>query len=325
MPFRTRGLHHVTAIATRPQANAEFYVRVLGLRLVKRTINLDDPQTYHLLYGDWAGTPGTLLTFFAWPGAGPGTRGAGEATAVTLAVPEGSLPFWQDRLAAHGATPEHRSRFGERVLAFPDPDGVPLELVERPRRPIGQPWDKGPVAADHAVQALDAVTLRTNDLEATSAFLVATLGLEAVDEETEGARTRRRFHAHDGDLATVVDVTLSSDALPGRRGSGSVDHVAFRADDDASMDEARQAALTAGAPITRIRDRVYYRSTFFHEPGGTLLEIATDGPGVTADEPLDELGLGLRLPSWLEEDRSFLRGRLPVVASPEYADRWNQS
>lgn len=325
MPFRTRGLHHVTAIATRPQANAEFYVRTLGLRLVKRTVNLDDPQTYHLYYGDRSGTPGTLLSFFAWPGAGAGMRGAGEATAVALAVPPGSLPFWEQRLGQSGVPLEHRSRFGERVLVFPDPDGVPLELVERPRRAVGEPWDKGPIAADHAIQALDAVTLRVNELAPTRDFLQQTLGLELIADEQEGGRTRGRLRAAEGDLGSFVDLSVYPDALPGRLGSGSVHHIAFRADDEAGIALAREGALAAGAPIAKLQDRVYFHTTFFHEPGGTLLEVATDGPGFTVDEPVDELGLSLKLPSWLEEDRLFLRGRLPVVASPEYADRWDPS
>ena len=325
MPYRTRGLHHVTAIATRPQANAEFYVRTLGLRMVKRTVNFDDPQTYHLYFGDGAGSPGTILTFFPWPGVGPGMRGAGEAVSVSLSVPRGSLGAWRERLERAGVPLEPRTRFGDAVLAFQDPDGLPLELVERDGA-APAPWSGSGIDAWQAVLGLDGVTVRVPDAGASEAFLQQVFGLETLARDDENGRTRTRLAAPDDGSATVgryVDLLVASEASPGRLGAGSVHHVAFRAEDDAAQAEASAAALAHGSSVTKVKDRLYFRSVYFHEPAGALLEVATDAPGFTVDEPLDELGLGFKLPSWLEEDRQFLRGRLPVLASPEYADRWS--
>ncbi len=324
MSFLTQGLHHVTAVATRPQGNVDFYVRVLGLRLVKRTVNFEDPRTYHLYYGDASGKPGTLLSFYAWPGVGPGHPGTGEGSAVALAVPTGALPYWQARLEHHFSSVRREHRFGADVLCFHDPDGLALELVERDGV-LAEPWTGGDVEAAHAIFALDGVTLRVSHAEPTATFLQQALGLELTGEEEEAGQRRVRLAAAGEGLGRFVDLVETGQVLDGRTGAGSVHHVGFRAADGSAQAQAQASVLAAGGPSSKSQDRFYFTTTYFHEPAGTLLEVATDGPGFTIDEPLDELGLSLRLPTWLEEDRSFLRGRLPVIASPEYADRWGTS
>ena len=350
--FATPGLHHVTAIAGRPQANIDFYVRVLGLRLVKRTVNYDDPETYHFYFGDAEGTPGTLLTFFPWPGAGPGVRGAGETTAIALRAPADALDDWRDRLREHGRPFTSTERFGQELVAFEDPDGTPLELVATPAAATGdgdtathdagndapgkdaagkdeatataRPWSASPVPPSMALGAMHSVTITAPRLDDTATLLRERFGLRPVDEAREpSGAIRRRFEAGGPARPTFVDLLEATSPLPGRWGAGSVHHVAFRAADDDTQADARAALLGAGLPVTKVKDRHYFRSIYVTEPGGAILEVATDGPGFTVDEPLDELGLSLKLPPWLEPERATLRGRLPVTTSPEYADRWS--
>lgn len=329
------GLHHITAIATRPQGNIEFYVRLLGLRLVKRTVNYDDPQTYHLYFGDTTGRPGSLLTFFPWPGAGPAVRGAGEAAAAAFRVPPGALPLWRDRLEQHQL--EHRTaeRFGEEVLRFTDPDGVPLELVEG-TLPAAEPlnWPGSPVADELALQGLHSATVLAPALDATTELLEA-LGMEAAAEEpvetgsgqggAAGRLRRVRFGVSEAGLDEAggyLDLLEVPGRSQGRLGAGSLHHVALRVADEEALAAGRKALEARGLQPTVVKDRTYFRSVYFEEPGGAILELATDGPGFAVDEPEDELGLGFRLPEWLESERDFLRARLPVTASPEYADRF---
>jgi len=301
------GIHHVTAMASDPQANVDFYTGVLGLRLVKKTVNFDDPGTYHLYYGDEVGHPGTIMTFFPWPMARRGVQGAGQATVTSFAVPEGSLGFWTERLARLGVTFDGvKTRFDEEVLTLLDPDGLRLELVARAD---GRPgWADGPVPAEHAVRGFDGVTLTEWNLDVTQNVLAGTLGFRRVGEEGD----RVRFEAASGE-GSRVDVLASPSAARGRVSAGTVHHVAFRAADEADQLAWRHAVDESGLYVTPVLDRQYFRSIYFREPGGVLFEIATDPPGFTWDEPVESLGSGLKLPPWLEESRSRIEAALPPV------------
>ncbi|MGE0297089.1 ring-cleaving dioxygenase [Pseudonocardia sp.] len=302
------GLHHVTAIAGDPQRNVDFYTRVLGLRLVKKTVNFDAPDTYHLYYGDTAGNPSTLLTFFPWEDVPAGRQGAGLTTATAFSVPGESLGWWQRRLAELGvdaAAPA--SRDGEEVLTLRDPDGLVIDLVAAPGD-ARSGWDgAAAVPAEHAVRGLHAVTLSEAALEPTQRMLADLLGMKLAAEE--GDRTRFTMGAGDG---TAVDV-LADVRRHGLQAGGTVHHIAFRVPDRATQAAWRQQLLELGVPVTDIRDRQYFTSIYFREPGGVLFEIATDEPGFTVDEPLLELGRALKLPPWLEPSREQIEAALPAL------------
>jgi len=304
------GIHHVTAIASDPRVNAQFYTEVLGLRLVKRTVNFDDTSTYHLYYGDETGTPGTVLTFFPFGGARRGRPGRGQATATAFVVPEGSLDYWADRLEAEGldvAAPTER--FDERVLPFADPDGQPLELVAG--ESDIEPWSDGPVPDERAVRGFHGVTLRSTDPEATGSVL------EAMGYERDGEDGDRRRYRTAGERATVVDLRTDEGDTRGAPGVGTVHHVAFRTPDDESQSAWRERLSEMGLSVTPQKDRQYFRSIYFREPGGVLFEIATDGPGFTRDESVAELGSGLKLPEWLEADRERIEAKLDDFDAPD--------
>ena len=306
MHDRTDGVHHVTAISGDPQATVDFYTGVLGLRLVKKTVNFDDPSTYHLYFGDETGSPGTVLTFFPFGGTGRGRVGKGQASATAFSIPGGSVDYWVDRLDDLDVDrDEPTERFGETVLSFRDGDGQPIELVEA-ESPV-EPWADGPVPAEHAIRGVHGVTLLPARPDATGDVLEH-LGYER--EDSEGAFTRYRAA---GDRAAVVDVRDPGDAISGRQGAGTVHHVAFRTPDDESQSAWRERLSEAGLGVTPRKDRQYFRSIYFREPGGVLFEVATDGPGFTRDEDVADLGTGLKLPPWLEEDREFLAERLPPI------------
>lgn len=302
----TPGIHHVTAIAGDAQRTLDFYAGVLGLRLVKRTVNFDDPSTYHLYFGDDTGTPGTLVTFFPWGSAPRGRRGAGQVATVALRAPPGSLSYWLHRFDAHGvAFDPPCERFGEQVVPFRDPDGLALELV------VGDggeadPWAGGPVPTEHALRGVAGVALAVEGFEHTAETLTDELGFEA-DDEFCG---RRRFVPGDGGTAVDVEPTP---AAPGRVGVGTVHHVAFRGDDP---DAWRERVVDTGLDATPVIDRRYFRSVYFREPGGVLFEIATDGPGFTVDEPAASLGSALRVPGWLAGDRHVIEAGLPPLRLP---------
>lgn len=306
-----QGLHHVTAIGSDPQPNLDFYVGVLGLRLVKKTVNFDDPTTYHLYYGDAVGTPGTIVTFFPWPGAHPGRRGIPQCTVTQFAVPPGSLGAWQARLAERAvALDSTRERFGRPVLTLEDPDGLALELVESDAPPVDL-WDEGPVPADVAIRGFHGVTLEVGRGEATAGFLTDVMGLQLESEEGEWVR-----FATEGEPRGIVDVRSRPSAARGVISAGTVHHVAWRVASDSDQEAWRQRLVDAGREVTRILDRNYFRSIYFREPGGVLFEFATDGPGFTVDESRDELGSGLRLPKWYEPERDRLEKALPPLRSP---------
>ncbi|GAA1393484.1 ring-cleaving dioxygenase [Pseudonocardia kongjuensis] len=303
------GLHHVTAVAGDPQRNVDFYVTVLGLRLVKRTVNFDAPQVYHLYYGDGGGNPATLLTFFPWPDVRPGRTGAGLTTATSFAVPPESLGWWQGRLAGLGVPVDGPvTRDDEEVLTLRDPDGLVVELVAAPGDHRSG-WDgSGHVPAEHAVRGLHAVTLSEADAEPTHRML-AELGMSHAGDDGP----RSRFRA-DGPAATAVDVLDGVDGR-GLQAGGTVHHIAFRVPDGETQQRWRDELVARGLEVTEILDRRYFTSIYFREPGGVLFELATDGPGFTVDEPLLELGRSLRLPPWLEPDRASIEANLPALTA----------
>lgn len=310
-PARVLGIHHVTAMAGDPRRNLEFYCNVVGLRLVKKTVNFDDPGSYHFYFGDESGRPGTILTFFPWPMARRGVSGAGQVTAVTFAVPEGSLEGWEARLDGAGVPVGRRgSRDGQSYLPFADPDGLPLELVEVAAAGGLEAWDGGPVPASGAVRGIEAVTLSVGQLDPSVEIL------EALGLSREGSgKERIRLRAAGGPFGQVVDLRLSA-AARGTLGAGSVHHVAFRAADDDAQTELGLAASVAGLHPTPVQDRQYFRSIYFREPGGVLFEIATDGPGFAIDEPLADLGRDLKLPPGLERNREAIERALPPLEAP---------
>jgi glyoxalase family protein len=303
----------VTAIARDPQANLDFYTGFLGLRLVKLTVNFDDPGTYHFYFGNAAGEPGSILTFFPFVDAAPGHAGTGMADATAFAVPEASLEYWIGRLAAAAYDFEGpEDGFGEQVVTLRDPDGLPLELVGVAGSAPG--WDGGPVPAEHAIRHLHGVALCVEASERTRRLLTETFGYEAVGEEAGRLRLRAR-----GGAAGIVDLSCEPDRLRGRRGAGTVHHVAFRARDDAEQRACREQITALGFNVTPVLDRQYFRSIYFREPGGVLFEIATDPPGFAVDEPMDALGTNLKLPGWLEPRRQDIERSLPPVRLPRAA------
>lgn len=311
-----KGIHHVTAIASDPQRNVDFYVGTLGLRLVKKTVNFDDPGTYHLYFGNEGGEPGTILTFFPWPGARRGQRGTGETVATAFSVPAGSLEFWQQRLAEAGVEYEAiEERFGDQVLRFTDPDRMSLELVTdaSPEAPV--PWEgsgASGIASKFAIRGFSGVTLAVSRLQPTSQLLTETLGYQSAGSDG----SRHRFVAAVGGLATTVDVLDMPGVPRGRSGAGTVHHVAFRAADDAEQALWQRRLGEHGLRPTSVQDRQYFHSIYFREPGGVLFEIATDPPGFGFDESPAELGSGLKLPPWLEGRRSEIEALLPAVRKP---------
>jgi glyoxalase family protein len=309
---RITGIHHVTAIATDPRRNLEFYTEALGLRLVKQTVNFDDPGTYHLYFGDELGRPGTILTFFPWPLARRGERGAGQATTTALSVPEGSLGWWRRRLERFGAPVEEpRRRFEEEALRFLDPDGLQLELVAEAAEGESGAWLGGPIAAERAVRGVHSVALTVADATATAELLTAGLGLRAAGE----AAGRLRFSAEGpSPVGKHVDLLPRPDVAPGRVAAGSVHHVAWRVAGDRQQEEWRQRLGSRGLGVTPVQERNYFRSIYFREPGGVLFEIATDGPGFATDERPSELGTELKLPRWLEPQRDRIAAALPELA-----------
>jgi glyoxalase family protein len=309
MAKQIEGIHHVTALASDPQANVDFYTGTLGLRLVKKTVNFDDPGTYHLYYGDETGNPGTIMTFFPWPLARRGTRGAGQATVTSFSVPQGSLGYWTERLERQGVLFESpRERFDEEVMTLFDPDGLQLELVARAGDPRA-PWEGGPVPAEHAVRGFEGTTLTEWNPEITSELLTGTLGFRPVAQSGD----RFRFEVGAGGPGTRVDVVAAPAAGRGRISAGTVHHVAWRVSDGAEQEAWRQKIAEDGLYVTPILDRQYFRSIYFREPGGVLFEIATDPPGFTWDEPVESLGSGLKLPPWLEPERQRIESVLPPV------------
>jgi len=325
------GIHHVTTIASDPQANLDFYAGVLALRFVKRTVNFDDPATYHLYYGDDLGRPGTVITFFPWPGAARGTHGGGQTSATAFSVPSGSLGYWRDRLKALGVSAdsggEPIQRLGESVLTFEDHDGTRLELVEVPEVAGFPCWTRGGVPTRHAIRGFRGVTLAVEGYESTARLLTGVFGLEARVERactsTPASSDANRFRyefpraiGDEGSLPQVIDVLCTPDARRGRLGAGIVHHVALRAADDPEQLRWRAALVDHGHNVTPVVDRSYFHSIYFREPGGVLLEIATDGPGFTTDEAAEHLGEALTLPPQHERLRAGIERHLKPLRAP---------
>ena len=307
-------MHHVTAIAGDPQRNLDFYAGALGLRLVKLTVNFDDPGSYHLYFGDEVGHPGSILTFFPWPEGSRGRQGTGQVGTVSLAIPPASLGYWVERLLQHGIRYDGPSRrFDEQVLAFSDPDGLLLELVATPRVAQVEPWRDGPVPAEHAVRGIHGGTIWEDGDRGTAEFLTQFLGFRRVGEEGN----RVRLESATAGVGTVVDLRRVPGFWAGGGGVGTVHHVAFRAPTDAAQLARRAAIEAAGFDITPVVDRQYFRSVYFHEPGGVLFEIATDPPGFTLDEAAAELGTHLKLPPRYEPMRDRIERTLPEVRLPQ--------
>jgi glyoxalase family protein len=312
------GIHHVSTVAGDPQRNLDFFAGLLGLRLVKRTVNFDDPETYHLYYGDETGTPGCIMTFFPWPGAQPGRQGPGEVAVTSFSVLPNALGFWLERFVRQGVRHDALVTRGsgaeaERVLAFRDHDGAMYELVGHPGAEARPAWTHAPgVPAEHAVHGFHSVTLWVEQGDPTERVLVDLLGFRAVSEH----ETTRRYAVGDGGPSRIVDVRSIGGFMRGAKGAGIVHHVAFEVPDDATELALRERVIGAGLHPTEVRDRTYFRSVYFREPGGVLYELATSGPGFAIDEPVDSLGEQLMLPPQFESHRAEIEAVLPSIHLP---------
>ncbi|MEX1235723.1 MAG: ring-cleaving dioxygenase [Roseovarius sp.] len=296
------GLHHVTAICSGPQDNVDFYTGTLGQRLVKKTVNFDDPGTYHLYYGDRAGTPGTIMTFFPFVDAGPGRAGNGMASAVAYACDAAGLDAWMERLGLDAVSFDGpKERFGARVITLTDPDRLAIEIAE---------------TADMAPGGFHSVTLRLADPEPTARLLTGIMGYEALGEETGPGGSRLRLRAPGGANGSVVDLLRDDAAGLGRQGAGSIHHVAFRARDAEEQRGWQDRLRVAGFDVTPVIDRQYFTAIYFREPGGVLFEIATDPPGFAIDEPEEALGQNLMLPERYEQARARIERILPPLSVP---------
>jgi glyoxalase family protein len=321
---RTSGIHHITAICSNPQKNIDFYSRLLGLRLVKLTVNFDDPTTYHLYYGDELGRPGTILTFFPWSDAPRGYRGTGQVVTTSFLIPLDSVDFWRNRLKDNGvAFEEPVFRFGnqeEQVIRLFDPDGLELELVAHTSA-IEQDdrfWKAGPISYKNGIRGFYSVSLSEEGYERTSEILKE-LGYKMIKNEGN----RFRFQLENSESikgAKILDVLCLPDTSYGRIGIGTVHHVAFRTLSDESQISARENIVKTGLNPSPVIDRTYFHSVYFREPGGVLFEIATDPPGFTVDQKIEDLGQKLMLPSWLEPVRKRLEKVLPKVDLPQYGN-----
>jgi glyoxalase family protein len=305
-----QGVHHITAVASNPQSNVDFYHHILGQRLVKKTVNFDDPGTYHLYYGDETGTPGTIMTYFPWQQMRRGRRGNGETAAFAYTIRPEAVGFWQRWLNKNNISAgEIQTRFGAELLLFTDPDGLPLELIASNEPATLQHWAAGPIGEKDALQGFHSVTLWLDQVEPTGQLLTEQLGYQFIGEEGN----RFRYQANANDIGTIVDILHRPGQPSGQFGAGSIHHIAFRTVDDAEQLEYLQTLRQAGVQVTPVQDRQYFRSIYFRTPGGVLFEIATDAPGFLYDEPVAELGTHLKLPSWLEQRRPDIEQRLPEI------------
>lgn len=310
MEDRILGLHHITAIADNAKRNLQFYTDTLGVRFVKKTVNFDDPGTYHFYFGDEHGTPGTILTFFPWEGIGRGNTGTGMATEIGYSVPAGSLDFWADRFAAknvvHGPVAE---RFGELYLPFEDPDGLKLNLIVPKNTDNRTGWETADIKAAHATKGFHSVVLNLRSIGPTANILTDVLGYKFLEQEGN----RHRFITDAVQEAAIVDLIESPKESAGKGGGGTNHHIAFRVANDEVLMQFRDKVLKKGLNITQKINRDYFYSLYFREPGGVLFELATNNPGFTVDEPLEQLGQHLKLPVQYESIRADIEKVLPAL------------
>ena len=308
MSDRIQGIHHVTAMSSDPQHNVNFYSGILGLRLVKVTINYDDPSTYHLYYGDPKGSPGTLLTFFPWPNTPQGTPGLAQTTVMSFAIPKGASDYWINRFGEAGLPFNQTEKFGNPVIQFQDHDGFQLELVETIQTPNPKAaWAE--TRAEHAIHGFHGVQLAPARPENSLKLLTETMGYQKQGEE-DGIE----LYTSPADIGNIIEINRNLTQV-GRMGTGSVHHVAFRVDDDEDHANWREKLIAAGMRPTEFIDRNYFHSIYMREPGGILFEFATDPPGMTYNEPLESLGTKLVLPPWLEPHRDEVAANLPEFES----------
>ncbi len=306
------GIHHVTCITGDVQKNVDFYVSVLGLRFVKKSINQDLPDTYHLYFADYLGSPGTAMTFFGWPTWPARRAGSGQVMTVAFAVPESSLGFWGRRLVELGVDHERVSRFGSDVIGLHDPDEIEIELVGATSQLKTAPWRDSAVPIEHAIHGFHSVALVVAQSGATVELLTGTMGFR--ESGREGLRTR--FETGAGGPDAILDVIESPEGPVGEESIGTVHHVAWRAPSEADQARWREDLIAAGRNVTPVIDRWYFKSIYYREPGGVLFEIATDGPGFTVDEKPEDLGSKLSLPPWFQVRREELDQTLTPFVVP---------
>ena len=304
------GLHHITAIAGDAQRNYDFYTKTLGLRLVKKTVNFDDPQTYHFYFGDESGTPGTILTFFPWANVRQGSNGAGMATEIGYSVPKGSLDFWKARFEKKNVKHDSISeRFGEKQLTFQDPDGLRLNLIESKQEDTRTGFETDEVKKDVALKGFHTVTLTLRSIKATAAILTEVFGYKQVEEEGN----LHRYQTEAVENAAIVDLLEMPQAHNGLNAAGTNHHVAFRVKDEKTLMAFREKIEARGLQITGKINRDYFFSLYFREPGGVLFEIATDNPGFATDETVENLGSSLQLPDQYKSMREQIERNLPEI------------
>jgi glyoxalase family protein len=304
------GLHHITAISDNAKRNYDFYTKVLGLRLVKKTVNFDDPGTFHFYFGDESGTPGSILTFFPWEGIGQGRNGTGMATAIGYSVPEGSLEFWRDRFEKYNIEQQPvAERWGEQFLSFRDPDGLAIDLIVPEKEDKRKPWETDEVKAGAATKGFYNATLTLKDIKATAGILTDVFGYRFLQQEGN----RFRFITDNVEAANVIDLLEIPGMPAGRNAGGTNHHIAFRVKDENIQMELREKIAGLGLNPTGKINRDYFFSVYFREPGGVLFELATDNPGFTVDEPLAELGSHLKLPKQFESARKQIEKVLPSI------------
>ncbi|MBX2942391.1 MAG: ring-cleaving dioxygenase [Cyclobacteriaceae bacterium] len=304
------GLHHITAIAGDAQRNYDFYTKTLGFRMVKRTVNFDDPQTYHFYFGDEVGSPGTILTFFPWANVRQGKNGAGMATEIGYSVPKGSLDFWKARLKKFNTRHEILSeRFGEKYIALQDPDGLWLSLIEAKQKDERNGYETAEIKADVAIKGFHTVTLTLNDVKATAAILTEVFGYKQIAQEGN----LDRYQTDAVENAAIVDLLEMPQAQRGLNAGGTNHHVAFRVKDEETLMAFREKIAARGLQITGKINRDYFFSLYFREPGGVLFEIATDNPGFATDETIENLGSSLQLPDQYKAMRDKIEKGLPEL------------
>ena len=313
--FQISGIHHITAIASTTTENLGFYEKVLGLRLVKKTVNFDDPYTYHLYYGDLQGSPLTLLTFFLWQNSPRGKSGTGMVSSIAFSIPTGSIGYWQKRLNLYDIDTKESQRFGDRVIQFEDPHDLPLELITTAVAHPNSISKDSRIPPDHSILGLHSATALLNSLESTQFLLLDLMGMMSRDKEGN----RYRFTMKNDDaFGHFFDVVIDPQAENGRQSSGTVHHIAFRTPTNDEQKDWRKLLIESGFSVTPIIDRKYFKSIYFHEPGGVLFEIATDPPGFAVDEPYERLGHELKLPAQYEPMRTAIESRLPRLQPKGY-------